>query len=157
MTRLYRTASFIHWFSWVCTFELCSMLIGQLSMPGPWYAQLYKSTITPAPWIFPLAWTLLYAFLATIGWELWQFKQSNRIKMLFCIQMILNFLWSFIFFKLHWILISLLSIFCMLFLTVILLIHGFKHQMITHYLLVPYAVWLCFAGYLTSIIWLYNT
>ena len=79
---------------------------------------------------FPLAWSFLYACLATVGWQLWYRETPMWVKTVFCVQMILNFTWSLLFLN-YWVLSSLLSIVCMLGLTIRLFFYGFEYQLVT--------------------------
>ena len=83
---------------WVAVLETLGSLSSLFSMPGPWYVQLSKSTLTPPSYVFPIAWTILYALLGFYGWSLWHYYSSPRVlKNVFVVQMLFNLSWSTIF------------------------------------------------------------
>lgn len=132
-----------------------------------WYdTTLIKPELTPPKWLFPVAWNLIFLFTtisALIVWNkgkektqfLWVLtneKESNKywlIVWLFIANAVLNVLWSFFFFELQLIEIAFVE---MLFLeaTLLVLIPLIWHISKTaSLLLLPYALWVAFATYLT--------
>jgi translocator protein len=79
-------------------------VIGALFMPGTWYEQLRKPAWNPPNWIFGPVWTLLYATMAVAAWLVWQrgrFTDQRLPLSLFLLQLLLNAIWSPLFFGLH--------------------------------------------------------
>src|SRR5512141_1922036 len=70
-----------------------------------WYAGLIKPFWTPAPVVFPIAWTVLYVLMAVSFWRLWdlEIRSAARTRAMrwFLIQLALNALWSPVFFGWH--------------------------------------------------------
>ena len=68
-----------------------------------WYAALQKPPLNPPDWIFAPVWIVLYILMAIAGWRFWEIETSdrNRLRFLFVLQLILNGVWSFLFFGLH--------------------------------------------------------
>src|SRR5690349_21814116 len=77
------------------------LLIGFLTAPGSWYAALAKPSFNPPNWLFAPVWTILYVFIAIAGWRIWQRQRSGAAMKLWWLQLVLNFLWSPIFFALQ--------------------------------------------------------
>src|SRR5689334_19833266 len=77
------------------------LMIGFLTKPGPWYDALNKPSFNPPNWVFAPAWTILYALIAMAGWRVWREQPTGRATMLWWAQLILNFLWSPVFFGAH--------------------------------------------------------
>ncbi|MEW2919678.1 TspO/MBR family protein [Ruegeria sp. ANG10] len=77
------------------------ILIGTLTAPGDWYAQLSKPAFNPPNWIFGPVWTVLYVLIAMAGWRQFETDRSSPAMKLWLAQMGLNFLWSPTFFVLQ--------------------------------------------------------
>lgn len=130
------------------------LLFGMLSGWGmetekySWYMDLAKSKLTPPNYVFPIAWSILYILLGIVIGNLWRNKKINsyRIK-LFIAQFIFNLAWSPIFFKLHNVKAAFIDILIILIITLNLIL-SLKNKKNLILLLVPYVLWLLFAGYL---------
>jgi tryptophan-rich sensory protein len=133
---------------------------GSLFMPGLWYEGLIKPALTPPNQVFPIAWTILY-FLMVISmtWVYVCGHQTHAYKIarnLFLAQLLLNALWSWLFFGLHQPLWGLLDI-ALLWILVVLMIYAFSRiSMWAALLQAPYLCWLSFAAWLNWGIWNLN-
>ena len=132
-------------------------VIGSLFPPGDWYAGLAKPALTPPGWVFPIAWTMLYA---TIGVALYMFLAqtppgSRRGSLvLFGVQLALNAAWSWLFFGLQAPGIALVEIVVMWLAILATIIAFSRTSRPAALLLVPYLAWVAFATYLNAFIWL---
>jgi len=99
----------IRWFGLAVSILICFSAAGLGSLvttpkiPG-WYAELAKPEWTPADWVFGPVWTLLYLMMVVAAWLVWQRKGFAGAKLpltLFAIQLLLNILWSVLFFGLR--------------------------------------------------------
>ncbi|CAM4476939.1 MAG: Tryptophan-rich protein TspO [Legionella sp.] len=145
---------------WILSFELIGFFLGLLTQANIpfWYEGLHKSTLTPPGWVFSIVWPILYAFLAIVGFRLWQNRSQSQIKRVFnlyLIQLIMNWLWTPFFFQLHWLGFSFLWIIVMVVLNAFLIIKIKERKL--RLLLIPYFLWLTFASYLNGVIWVLNT
>src|SRR6185437_4556277 len=77
------------------------LAIGFLTAPGEWYAGLAKPSFNPPNWLFAPVWTLLYVLIAIAGWRIWRRDAGGWPTRLWWAQLVLNFLWSPIFFAAH--------------------------------------------------------
>jgi tryptophan-rich sensory protein len=79
------------------------MLSGLFVSPDSWYKTLRKPSITPPSWVFASVWTTLYALMGISAAMVLQRKIKIPIFGMNCfyVQLMLNFLWSIIFFGLH--------------------------------------------------------
>lgn len=147
-----------------------------------WYAGIVKPALNPPAWIFGPVWTTLFALMGISAWLVWKRLDSRfrlprlmrvkaggndkegggndrKIKIalsLFLGQLVLNTLWSIIFFGLHS---PGGALFEMIFLWLAILttITAFaKISKPAAWLLVPYILWVSFAGYLNYLIWILN-
>lgn len=78
--------------------------IGAFFMPGAWYDALNKPSWNPPGWIFGPVWSALYAMMAVSAWLIWQrggFPKQSKPLLWFSVQLLLNALWSPLFFGLH--------------------------------------------------------
>jgi benzodiazapine receptor len=125
-----------------------------------WYQTIQKPSWNPPNWIFGPVWTTLYVMMGIALWLVWKEDTSRELKMiafiLFGVQLILNFLWSFIFFKLEQPGFAFLEI---LFMWVAILATIFAFAQVNKaaaWLLVPYISWVSFAAILNFTIWRLN-
>jgi len=139
-------------------------IIGMIFTPygdsNVWYNALEKSVLTPQGWVFGVAWTILY-FLLGIALYLIIVKEKTRINKshaywLFFGQMLLNTLWSYVFFGAHMAALALLVL-VMLIVVSIYMERAFRPISRTAaYLVWPYIIWMCFATYLNASIMFLN-
>lgn len=125
-----------------------------------WYSTLNKPSFTPPDWLFGPVWTILYILMAISAFIVWQKGLANpavRVALiLYLIQLILNALWSVIFFGLELPLVAFIDI-ILLWSTIVVTILAFARVSITAALmLVPYMLWVSFATVLNFSIWLLN-
>jgi benzodiazapine receptor len=125
-----------------------------------WYATLNKPFFTPPGWLFGPVWTILYLLMALSAFIVWQKgfdKPAVRIALiLYLLQLILNALWSVIFFGLKMPMIAFIEIF-LLWIAIGLTILAFARISITAFLLLlPYILWVSFAAILNFSICLLN-
>lgn len=130
-----------------------------------WYAGLIKPAINPPAWVFGSVWTLLYALMGISAWLVWSSyakaledkKKGIKIALtLFGIQLVLNALWSIIFFGLHSPAGAFIEI-VFLWLAIVATIFVFaKISRLAARLLLPYIFWVSFAAYLNYSIWMLN-
>jgi tryptophan-rich sensory protein len=126
-----------------------------------WYAKLKKPKINPPGWIFGPVWTVLYALM---GWSLAIVLSENSGffiaakfgVILFTVQLILNVIWSIIFFGLKrpgWAFAEIL----LLWLAIAGTMYEFHFvSALATWLLVPYILWVSFASVLNFLIWKIN-
>ena len=148
-------------FLWIVSFQLIGGILGLLTQSNihPWYETLVKSNLTPSPIVFSVVWPLLYVLLAIAAYLLWQERKTPKTKLaLYCfiIQMVMNWAWTPIFFEFHWMALSFFWILAMVLLTLTIIFLNKSPMRIVSLLLMPYLIWLVFAGYLNGFIWLMN-
>ncbi len=123
-----------------------------------WYASLNKPPITPPNWLFSPMWTSLYILMAVSFYLIWKNKKKAKIaKTLFIIQLVLNALWSIIFFGLHSLLGGLIEIIFLWYFILFTIIEFREVDKRAAYLLIPYIAWVTIATILNFSIILYNS
>jgi tryptophan-rich sensory protein len=128
---------------------------GALFQPGAWYKTLVKPAWTPPDWLFPVAWTVLYASMVYAAWRVTAapIELAAPALAFWAAQIVLNALWSPVFFGLHRIggALAVLSLLWVAVLSTLVLF--FRADLIAGLLLVPYLVWVSYAGALNAKIW----
>ncbi|MBU0894191.1 MAG: tryptophan-rich sensory protein [Nanoarchaeota archaeon] len=115
-----------------------------------WYNSI-KPSITPPNWVFPIVWNVLFFLIALSLYFSWiGSKKENRTKiaLVFGINLVLNVLWSFLFFSLKNPLLSFFEIILLELSILSMILITFKINKISSYLLWPYLLWVFFAGIL---------
>lgn len=124
-----------------------------------WYPTLAKPSFNPPNWVFAPVWATLYAMMALAAWRVWRFRGfagSRRELTLFGVQLVLNCLWSILFFGLRQIGWALADIIILLALVVYTAVLFWRRERLAGFLLVPYAAWVTFAAVLNFAIWRMN-
>jgi benzodiazapine receptor len=131
-------------------------VVGSRFEPGAWYQTIDKSALTPPGWIFPVVWPVLYLLM---GIALWRFLEAaprrsrNTGIALFAVQLVLNGLWSYLFFGLQRPGTALVEI-VLLWVSIVAVIAVFVRQSRpAAVLLAPYLAWVSFATFLNFEIW----
>ncbi|MEH6513922.1 TspO/MBR family protein [Maribacter arcticus] len=141
------------------TIGFLSSVVTQSSVNG-WYMTLNKPSFNPPNWIFAPVWTALYILMGiSAGWVWAKGFHHKWVKTglyHFGFQLLLNGLWSIVFFGLQqpfWGLLVILTLLVVLILT----IKWFKVvSKVAAILLIPYLLWVCFATLLNYKIWELN-
>lgn len=122
------------------------LAIGMVTGPDEWFARLSKPSFNPPNWVFAPVWTALYVMIAIAGWRIWQNGSSGaRNKLLWWLQLALNFVWSPIFFVAHRIDLALAVIVLLLLSIIVFIAHNLNGDRVSASLFVPYALWVAFA------------
>ncbi len=133
-------------------------VVGGQFEPGAWYAALDKPPLTPPGWVFPIAWTALYAAMGValylvitapgpVAWGL---------LAVFALQLVLNGAWSWLFFGLQRPGAALADLAALWLAIAWLTVAFWRRRPIAGALFLPYLLWVSFAGYLNAGIWLLN-
>lgn len=120
-------------------------LIGATTAPGDWYAGLEKPPFNPPSWLFAPVWLVLYVMIAVAGWRTFLRDRGGVAMKLWAGQMALNWLWSPVFFSLHWLWPAGVVILALLALIVAFIARSRREDRLSAWLFVPYAAWVSFA------------
>ena len=125
-----------------------------------WFPTLNKPFFNPPSWLFGPVWTTLYILMGVALWLVWNAPETHPQRkngiIIFAIQLIFNFLWSFLFFGMKNPLFALFDIVLMLITITLTIIIFRKINTKTTPLLVPYLAWVSFATLLNVSIWWLN-
>jgi len=124
-----------------------------------WYMALNKPVFNPPNYLFGPVWTTLYILMGISLYMVWKSTHGtarNHALLVFGIQLILNFAWSFIFFyfkKPGWAFAEILLIWISI---VIMILLFYRLNKWTAFLQIPYILWVSFASVLNAFIWQLN-
>ena len=139
--------------------NFASLALGSYLMnEGPvstWYNNLNKAPWTPPGWVFGVAWTIIMICFSIYLAYLFNNQFSQKITVLFIIQVILNISWNYIFFNQHQIIIG-FTVLLLLTLLIFYFFFAFQDLGVKRYLLLPYMIWLCLAATLNLYVLMFN-
>lgn len=129
---------------------------------GDFYGALARPSWAPPAWLFGPVWTLLYILMGVAAWLVWRVRTGGsaaarkRGLTLFVVQLLLNALWTWLFF--HWRLgaWAFAEIVVLWLLVVAAAAAFFRVRKMAGWMLVPYLLWLTYAGALTWAVWRSN-
>ena len=125
-----------------------------------WYSTLTMPNFSPPSWIFGPVWTALFALMGIALFFVWRSNADKKSKktaiQVFSAQLLMNIMWSILFFGLQSPRSALIEILSLWLIIVATMIAFFKISKKTVYLLIPYILWVSFAAYLNYSIWILN-
>lgn len=123
-------------------------VIGVATAPGTWYAALHKPPLNPPNWVFAPVWLALYVCIAVAGWRMWMREPNGPAFRLWTGQLVLNWLWSPVFFTLHepWLAFAVITLIWGL-IVAFIRVAG-RRDRVAAWLFVPYLAWVSFAAWL---------
>ena len=135
-------------------------LFSSSSVNTSWYSSI-KPSIAPPNWVFPVVWNILFLLIALSLYFSWTTKAKNKkesrkiklkLAIIFGINLILNILWSFLFFTLRNPVLSFYELIIFWISIVLMSFITYKIRKLSSYLLIPYVLWVAFAGILNYLI-----
>jgi tryptophan-rich sensory protein len=128
------------------------------SSVSTWYPTLAKPAWNPPAWVFGPVWTTLYLMMGVAAWRVWRAhsRGASGALGLFGVQLVLNTLWSIVFFGLR---APGPAFFELLLLWLAILATGlrfYRLDRVAGALMAPYLAWVTFAGVLNYTIWQLN-
>ncbi len=123
------------------------------------YGQLSQPTWAPPSFVFGPVWTVLYALMGVAAWLVWRsggFKRNRWALTLFMVQLVVNALWSWLFFAWHHGAIAFADILLLILLVMATLVAFWRIQRLAGALLFPYLMWIGFAAALNYSVWQLN-
>ncbi|HRG19092.1 MAG TPA: tryptophan-rich sensory protein [Flavobacterium lutivivi] len=137
-----------------------SSLVTRDNIPT-WYATLKKPFFNPPNWVFAPVWTILYIMMGIAAGRVWNKVDSDQQNVkkgmyFFIIQLALNALWSYLFFGMHNLFLSIIEIILLWLMIYETIIQFKKVDRLASKLLIPYLVWVSYASILTASVWYLN-
>lgn len=125
-----------------------------------WYAYLVRPSFAPPSWVFAPVWTTLYLLMGIAAYLVWRkvgtVKGVGLALSLFVFQLVLNTLWSVIFFGLRAPGAAFAELVFLWLMIVATMVAFYRVSRTAMWLLVPYLLWVSFAGYLNYAFWTLN-
>lgn len=156
----------INYFKLVVAIIICqgAGFIGSIftspTVKSAWYINLSKPSFQPPNWLFGPVWGLLFLLMGISVYLIWN-NQDINVKLfiplaIFIFQLILNILWSFLFFHLKnpwW---AFIEIIILWFAILVTIIAFYRIVKMAGLLLTPYLLWVTFAAFLNYFLWTLN-
>ena len=124
------------------------------------YAQRYRPPLSPSGWVFPIVWTILYILMGVASYLVWETgtadgkvtEETSVALTGYLVSLVLNLLWPILFFRQETYFFALADL-ILLWVSIYLTMKSFRGINGTAAkLLVPYLMWVTFAGYLNLVI-----
>ena len=116
------------------------------------FEQINQPPLSPPGWLFPIVWTILYVLMGIATYLVLRAKkgeeQTVKALSVYAVQLAFNFMWSIFFFALELYTFAFLWLIVLFVLIAVTAVRFYKIEPRAAYLLIPYLVWVAFAGYL---------
>ena len=124
------------------------------------FGELKQPPLSPPAWLFPVVWTILYVLMGVASYLI-SLKGTEREEVqqaftTYFLQLFFNFGWSILFFELEWYLVAFLWLIVLWVLILRMILQYYAIDKTAALLMVPYLLWVTFAGYLNLGIYLLN-
>jgi tryptophan-rich sensory protein len=126
---------------------------------GNWFVEVSKPDWNPPGWIFGPVWTSLYVLMGIASYLIWKQRSKKPIKIalgFYGVQLLLNMLWSILFFGLKNPQLAFFEIIVLLIMIIFTKLAFLKIDKIAAILMIPYIGWVSFATLLNFTIWQLN-
>ena len=128
------------------------------------FGELNQPNLAPPAWLFPVAWTILYILMGVAAYLIYRLKPKTTAGKnlrqaelaIFCLQLVFNFMWTILFFKLELRFFAFGWLVAMWIMILVLIVMAFKNRKSAAWLLVPYLLWCTFAAYLNIAVAMLN-
>ncbi|MBE6021525.1 MAG: tryptophan-rich sensory protein [Clostridiales bacterium] len=122
------------------------------------YSMLEKPALSPPAVLFPIVWGILYVLMGISVYLIYRSDCKNKDSLieLYIIQLAVNFVWPLIFFNWQMFFASFIWLVLLWFLIILMTVLFFRCSRTAAYLLIPYLLWVTFAGYLNYSVYLLN-
>ena len=116
------------------------------------FESVQKPPLSPPGWLFPVVWTILYTLMGIASYLVLTSEapkeEVGRAINVYLYQLLVNFLWSTWFFNLQWYFFAFFWLVLLWGMILITLVRFYRISKPAGYLMVPYLLWVTFAGYL---------
>lgn len=133
------------------------LLIGAITSSSIDYNTLIKPVFAPPSIVFPIVWTILYVLMG-VSYGILETKSlvDTEINFIYYFQLLVNALWSIIFFTFEWRLFAFIWLLILILLIVMMIIKFYQKDKVAGLLQIPYLLWALFASYLNFAIYMLN-
>lgn len=128
------------------------------------FGDLNQPPLSPPAWLFPVVWTILYILMGIACFLVWTRPADKQLTVrtktsffiVYGVQLVFNFFWSIFFFNLNWYWFAFIWLIILWAMILYLVIWRGKNLRAVMWLLLPYLLWVTFAGYLNVMIAILN-
>lgn len=123
------------------------------------YEGLNRPPLSPPGWVFGVVWTILFVLMGIAAYLAWQADtgdQRRRAIWFYAVQLAFNFVWTLIFFNARLYGFALIWLIILWVLILLTTIQFYRLRPAAGWLMLPYLLWVTFAGYLNAGVWLLN-
>ena len=124
------------------------------------FKNLNQPPLSPPGWLFPVVWTILYTLMGISSYLILTSekdkKEIQKALTVYAYQLVVNFLWPTFFFNFGWYLFAFVWLVFLWVLILIMIVQFYQISRPAAYLMIPYLLWVTFAGYLNLAIWWLN-
>lgn len=124
------------------------------------YEALKKPIIAPQAYVFPIVWPVLYLLIGLAAYRIWETgKQGKNIRkalLLYVFQLLFNFLWAVLFFRLRLYGLAFVELLILFIFIMSTTFEFLKYDRLSGLLMIPYIAWISFAAALNFAIWFLN-
>ncbi|MBN2043364.1 MAG: tryptophan-rich sensory protein [Candidatus Aenigmarchaeota archaeon] len=142
--------------------ELAGIIGSFFTMPSipTWYASINKPEFIPPNWVFAPVWTTLFLLMGISLYMIWDKglnKKENKTALyVFGVQLVLNIIWSALFFGLQNPLAAFIEIIVLWVAILASIIFFYRISKWSGIIMIPYILWVSFAAFLTYSVWVLN-
>lgn len=152
----------IHWLNLIVSI-MFSLGVGALSsiLTKDYYntySSIIRPMLSPPSIVFPIVWSILYILMGISSYIVYSSHSRSKYSALtiYVVQLVLNGLWSIVFFNMHRYLLSFIVLIA-LWVLILSMAYRFKQiDRLSGILQVPYLLWVTYAGYLNFSIYILN-
>ena len=126
---------------------------------GSFFMELDRPLWAPPAWLFGPAWTVLYLLMGLASWLVWRrggFSDARLALTLYGVQLVLNGLWTWLFFVMRSGSLAFVEIIVLWILILATIIAFWRKNKLAGLMLVPYLIWVAYASALTFSLWQRN-
>lgn len=134
------------------------VIVGLLTGANGAYEEFVKPEFSPPAILFPIVWSILYILMGVSSYLV---SESNNVLkdnalLYYYAQLVVNFLWSFVFFSFKWYLFAFIWLLLLIVLVVLMIIKFYRVNRTSAYLQIPYLFWILFAAVLNYAVYTLN-
>jgi len=145
---------------WLVVTAIAAVAGGAASVNArTYYAALVQPAWAPPGWLFGPVWTTLYVLMGVAAWMVWRvggFGAARAALSLYLVQLVLNALWTWLFFAWHRGALAFAEIVLLWIVIAATLAAFWRVRPLAGALLVPYLLWVSFASALNYAVWQLN-
>ena len=133
-------------------------IVGFLTSGSNNYNEIVQPSFAPPGILFPIVWTILYILMGISSYIVSESNDYNKNSALvvYWVQLVVNLLWSFLFFSFKLYFFAFLWILLLIFLVVVMIRRFYSISKISGIIQIPYLLWLIFASILNLSIYILN-